>query len=362
MGKSAKRARREVTGVLEAIGSGGADPGSFARLGVAELPRLVSSELTTLSVCDLTNGRRRVVGNPGQGLSDDDIAAFDRHFFEHPLVQFHSSHPNGGAHRISDSMDAREFHASALYNDYYRRIGIDHAVAIPLYVDPGTLVSFVLNRAGRDFSDEDLALFEQLRGWLAAMYRNAVALKRASEAIAQLEKIAAADDWAIVRVDAHRRVRDLSPQAAEMLAGAFPDARPRTGALLPHPIDAWLRRAADEDAPRLALAPLVLAGRQGSVIVRALPELASDAAWVLLVRGGVCADGPAVALTGREKEVLRWVAAGKTDRQIASILGTSSRTVQKHLEHIYVKLGVENRTAAAMRALRLDGSAEASEV
>jgi DNA-binding CsgD family transcriptional regulator len=47
--------------------------------------------------------------------------------------------------------------------------------------------------------------------------------------------------------------------------------------------------------------------------------------------------------------VLHWVAAGKSDRQIAAILGTSVRTVQKHLANSYVKLGVENRTAAVMR-------------
>jgi DNA-binding CsgD family transcriptional regulator len=58
---------------------------------------------------------------------------------------------------------------------------------------------------------------------------------------------------------------------------------------------------------------------------------------------------PATPLTPREEEVLRWVAAGKTDLQVAAILGTSVRTVQKHLENAYVKLGVENRTAAAMR-------------
>ncbi len=57
------------------------------------------------------------------------------------------------------------------------------------------------------------------------------------------------------------------------------------------------------------------------------------------------------ALTAREHEVLRWLAAGKTDRDIASILGVSPRTVQKHLEHVYDKLGVETRTAAVMRWL-----------
>ena len=50
-------------------------------------------------------------------------------------------------------------------------------------------------------------------------------------------------------------------------------------------------------------------------------------------------------------QVLRWVACGKTIRDIGDILGLSPRTVNKHLEHVYVKLGVETRTAAASVAL-----------
>jgi DNA-binding NarL/FixJ family response regulator len=52
-------------------------------------------------------------------------------------------------------------------------------------------------------------------------------------------------------------------------------------------------------------------------------------------------------LTTREGEVLSWLSKGKTNRDIAQILGLSPRTVDKHLEQIYAKLGVENRTAAA---------------
>ena len=59
-------------------------------------------------------------------------------------------------------------------------------------------------------------------------------------------------------------------------------------------------------------------------------------------------------LTGREMEVLHWVACGKTNRDIGDILGLSPRTVNKHLEHVYVKLGVETRTAAAAVAMSAD--------
>ncbi len=58
------------------------------------------------------------------------------------------------------------------------------------------------------------------------------------------------------------------------------------------------------------------------------------------------------ALTPRETEVLSWVAKGKTNRDIAEILGMSPRTVNKHLEHIFEKLGVETRAAAAALASR----------
>ena len=56
-------------------------------------------------------------------------------------------------------------------------------------------------------------------------------------------------------------------------------------------------------------------------------------------------------LTCREAEVLHWLSGGKTDRDIADILRISPRTVHKHLQRIYDKLGVETRTAAVVRAL-----------
>lgn len=58
-----------------------------------------------------------------------------------------------------------------------------------------------------------------------------------------------------------------------------------------------------------------------------------------------------LSVTEREAEVLLWIAKGKTNREIGQILGTSPRTINKHLEQIYKKLGVENRTGAAIKAL-----------
>ena len=63
------------------------------------------------------------------------------------------------------------------------------------------------------------------------------------------------------------------------------------------------------------------------------------------------APSAAIPLTPREQEVLHWLAGGKTDRDIGDILGISPRTVHKHLQRIYEKLGVETRTAAVVRAM-----------
>jgi DNA-binding CsgD family transcriptional regulator len=60
-----------------------------------------------------------------------------------------------------------------------------------------------------------------------------------------------------------------------------------------------------------------------------------------------------LGLTPREAEVLAWVAQGKTNRETGVILGMSTRTVQKHLERVFTKLGVESRTGAILKAWQI---------
>ena len=59
-----------------------------------------------------------------------------------------------------------------------------------------------------------------------------------------------------------------------------------------------------------------------------------------------------LGVTAREAEVLFWLIEGKSNPDIATILGMAPATVKKHLEHIFQKLGVENRTAAIMSTLQ----------
>lgn len=152
-----------------------------------------------------------------------------------------------------------------------------------------------------------------------------------------------------MRVDADGQVTWMSGRAQSI---APPDWRPRR---LPPGLCEWLAlRRRGSEAARTAAADL--GGER--FVLEYCGEVAEGEALVFCERVGAPGVEPllqAFGLTPREAEVLRWVAAGKTNRDIGEILGSSPRTVTKHLEHVFAKLGVETRTAAASRALAVLG-------
>ena len=103
----------------------------------------------------------------------------------------------------------------------------------------------------------------------------------------------------------------------------------------------------ERDCERLEVLRPHLAFLYGQANRHAAAPWVADATPLLPNAAEVGPEG----LTPRENEVLYWLAHGKTDAEIAALLGLSPRTVQKHLEHIYIKLGVETRTAAVMRSM-----------
>ncbi|MCZ8293782.1 MAG: DNA-binding response regulator [Hylemonella sp.] len=150
----------------------------------------------------------------------------------------------------------------------------------------------------------------------------------------------------VVLLDTQGRMAWRSPQAMRWLQQALGPEQDEAA------LRQWLQRVVSEGETLAALP-------DGSQLqARYLGQGGPGEVMVLLRRVALALD-PAqrrlsvAALTPRETEVLSWLAKGKTNRDIGDILGMSPRTVNKHLEHIFEKLGVETRTAAAAIASSL---------
>jgi DNA-binding response OmpR family regulator/DNA-binding CsgD family transcriptional regulator len=123
----------------------------------------------------------------------------------------------------------------------------------------------------------------------------------------------------------------------------------------------WLRKHTP-DARQRGIEPpaLSIAQGAGSLTLRLHQQTSSDDdgdEWMIIMRevsdtGVIEAMSLSLKLTAREAEVLYWVVKGKTNKDIGEILGSSPATAKKHLERVYVKLGVETRTAAAGVAIK----------
>ena len=144
----------------------------------------------------------------------------------------------------------------------------------------------------------------------------------------------------VVFVDTRGRIAWRSPQAALWLHA------------LEDPVAPGRRPASVEPAlaPGASIAIGTATGMRLSVRNLGAAALGETMLLFAIQREGPAARLADAALTPRETEVLSWLAKGKTNRDIGEILGTSPRTVNKHLEHIFEKLGVETRAAAAALA------------
>lgn len=162
-------------------------------------------------------------------------------------------------------------------------------------------------------------------------------------------------DQGLLILDRQDQVVHMTTRARQWMDdyfGTFPAAG------LPPSLTSWIRHArhrasGDGDAPP-PQKPLTveLGGRQ--LVVRLVSM--GDQSVLMLTQRHTEPRPEALSplgLSRRETEVLAWVAEGKSNADIAVILGASVRTIDKHLEHVFRKLGVETRTAAAARALSL---------
>ncbi len=148
-----------------------------------------------------------------------------------------------------------------------------------------------------------------------------------------------------------------TPQAVKLIEEALPGW---DGAALPEPLRSWLRgiglRGVAKARGTVPAPPTIAIDEARRLIFSLLSATSESEILFRISIDGTDAQTAVLrklyAVTVREAEVLLWVAQGKSNRDIAEILGLSPRTVNKHLETIYQKLGVENRASAAIAAVK----------
>ncbi|MBI1285858.1 MAG: response regulator [Thiobacillus sp.] len=157
----------------------------------------------------------------------------------------------------------------------------------------------------------------------------------------------------LIATDVLGDARWCTPQAGELLSLSFPGVQ-AADVELPTGIAEQFRRLIA--AGEVKRTDTIGAEARPQMIVTYLGESGPDEHLFSLTADSGVSDAQmlskAYGLTSREAEVLIWIARGKSNREISEILLISPRTVNKHLERVFTKLGVENRAAAASTALR----------
>lgn len=147
-----------------------------------------------------------------------------------------------------------------------------------------------------------------------------------------------------------------TPLARDLLLRYYGSQAPQT----PDAVVGWLRRNIAQ--AQAAIEPPRLSIEQGAKrltfrLHQQIGDSEGGGDWLIIMQevsdeSVIDAIALSFKLTPKEAEVLYWVVKGKINRDIGDIVGSSPMTVKKHLEHIFAKMGVETRTAAAAMAMR----------
>lgn len=309
---------------------------------IETVARLVSADVVTCDEMDPVAGWMFGVNNARTPGAEALFPEFLRHSHQHPVLRIFLEGSTDRALRLTDAGAQHEFEQTDLYRRFYAAFGIRHQLLAPIEVAESRIVALAAFRTAAPFDGRDLDQLNAVIPRIQAAWKTCNHIEHAQrDAFRQL-------GYELVPLTAGYGGPPVSSAVREILADRWgPDSwEPQ--------LESWKRTveaesSANEAAPILWEAP-------GGVEIRAvrLP----DGGAALAVRAHPARPprrGPGWnPLSPREREVAEWLVEGKTSAVMATLLGVKEPTVRKHLEHIYHKLGVENR-ASAIRAL-LDGA------
>jgi DNA-binding CsgD family transcriptional regulator len=352
-------AQRDYNAILEFL------EGLYAPVAFGEFPSSLVENLRKLIPCDLATYNEM---DPGRHISIDraspaDILTTKAHerwqpvMHEHPVLMHLQRTGDMGVYRISDFYSEREFHARALYHEFYRKISVEDVLCNALQVNGPVVVGCAFARSRRSFTEKDRLTLDLIGPHLTQAWRNARAMSRLRQRMEAADTALEALGCGLVAIRHCGQVTLVTPLARKILCEFFGDGS-ASDSRLPDMLTRWVHdRKGRFNAGQVPepLDPLLVSRGESRLTVRLLIDSTQDLLLLQARRPAMeRAHLEARGLTRRETEVLIWVAKGKTNHEIGAIVGASPRTVQKHLEHIFAKLGVDTRTAAAAAVNRDD--------
>jgi DNA-binding CsgD family transcriptional regulator len=330
---------RELRGLLEILGEvhHAEDLASFRQGLLDVLPRVVPSVYTSYN--EITPDGQPLVAIVSPEPEQQWLELWGRLGHQNPLIQRYLSTRDPRAYRMSDVIDAPTFRRLDLYREVFAPLGVHHQMAVTLPAPPRLLIGLAVV-APDDYTDAQRRMLDLARPHLIQARANAAARERLHDVLHAIEHGLDDVGQAIVVTDDRERIAFAS-QAGRDALQLLDGASRRDGAPLPDALQAATANhvvmPVHDDAP---------------LIVRRLPSERGTTVFLFerSERPTPLAQIEALGLSPREAEVLRRFMRGESTAEAAQSLAISPRTIHKHAEGIYRKLGVTDRVAAVSTA------------
>lgn len=275
---------------------------------------------------------------------------FEKFIHQHPLIPISLASKDLPALKITDVVSQNEFEQTELYNEFYRLIKVRKQMGSALSVAADLTVCSVFNRKEKEFSERDKQMLTAAAPHLVNAIRNALAYKRINAALDE-------SSCGVISVDSSGKIRFASEFGEKLLERHFGSENGKNS-FLPEALRDWLKenRADKKASERQAVQePLEIETRNSVLTIRRIDNHRAEETLILLEEKKIVSPElfEKLYLTRRESEILFRITQGKTDSEIGMLCDISCRTVQKHVQNIYKKLGVETRTAAMLRAFEI---------
>jgi DNA-binding CsgD family transcriptional regulator len=326
------------------------DVDAFGAGVVAGLRRLIPADAVAYNEIDFRAGNAIVVVDPPQIWFAACVEALARYGSQNPLVAHAIREPHFPALKVSDFVSRREFRRTDIYDCLFRPFGLEHQMACGLPGPQALVVGISINRSSREFSERDRALLDLVRPHLVQAHARAAARELSQATILMLEAALGGVGRAAILLSAGGVIQAASAQALQWLDEYCP--APPSEEMLPEPLAAWQERRREiltKGGARSGDEVLEIRCGSRCLTIRAIGDQEADHDLLVFEERHEVSwhQLRMLGLTPRQAEILQLVAAGRSDREIACLLFVSEHTVGKHLEHIFTRLQVTSRTAAA---------------